>query len=272
MPKVISKETREKIIFHRENGKSEKEIAEWLRVSQPTVSRIYNVFLKTQSIESKIHNCGRKPKVTSEMLDKIKDKIHENCDITLLEIIDEFNLDISEGGLSKVFKKANLTLKKKTLHPKDQEREDVVKMREEWKEYQPYLDIKKIHFLDETSVNLGMTRLYGWGTKNERVVDHVPDVRFERMSILSTVNAAGEKYPFVYSGTLNGDLFRQYIEFVLVPVLHPGDIVVMDNLSVHKVKGITEAIEAVGANVLYLPPYSPDLNPIEPSWNEIRQI
>lgn len=109
MPKIISNETREKIIFHRQNGKTEKEIAEWLRINQPTVSRIYNTFLKTQSIESKIHNCGRKPKVSSEVLDKIIDKIHENCDITLLEIINEFNLDISEGGLSKVLKKADMS-------------------------------------------------------------------------------------------------------------------------------------------------------------------
>ncbi len=145
-----------------------------------------------------------------------------------------------------------------------------MKKREEWKKYQPYLDIKKIHFLDESSINLGMTRLYGWGFKNERVIDYVPDVRFERMSILSTVNATGEIHPFFYSGTLNGDLFRQYIEFVLAPALNPGDIVVMDNLSVHKVKGISEAIEAVGANVVYLPPYSPDLNPIELAWNEIK--
>lgn len=113
MPKTTSRETREKIIFHRQNGKSEKEIAEWLRISQPTVSRIYNTFLETQSIDSKVQNCGRKPKVSCETLDKIIEKIHENCDITLLEIIDEFNLDISEGGLSKVLKKANMSFKKR---------------------------------------------------------------------------------------------------------------------------------------------------------------
>ncbi len=113
MPKTTSRETREKIIFHRQNGKSEKEIAEWLMISQPTVSRIYSTFLKTQSIDSKVRNCGRKPKVDSKTLDKIIDKIHEKCDITLREIIDEFNLDISEGGLSKVLKKANMSFKKR---------------------------------------------------------------------------------------------------------------------------------------------------------------
>ncbi len=113
MPKTTSSETREKIIFHRQNGKSEKEIAEWLMISQPTVSRIYNTFLKTQSIDSKVQNCGRKPKLSPKILDKIIDKIHENCDITLLEIIEEFDLDISEGGLSKVLKKANMSFKKR---------------------------------------------------------------------------------------------------------------------------------------------------------------
>lgn len=115
-----------------------------------------------------------------------------------------------------------------------------------------------------------MTRLYGRAPKGERVVEYVPDVRFKRLSILSTFTADGETNPFVYSGTLNGILFLQYIAECIVPILKPFDILIMDCLSVHKVKGVTEMVEGVGANVVYLPQYSPDLNPIETLWSEIK--
>jgi len=127
-----------------------------------------------------------------------------------------------------------------------------------------------LHYLDETSINLALTRLYGRAFGGERVYDYVPDVRFERYSLLSTISINAYMIPLIYSGTLNGDLFKQYILQFVVPKLKPRDILVMDGLSVHKVKGISEMVEAVGANVVYLPPYSPDLNPIENVWSEIK--
>ena len=117
-----------------------------------------------------------------------------------------------------------------------------------------------------------MTRLYGRAFGGERVVEYVPDVRFERRSIMSTVKANGEMIPIVYSGTLNGELFKKYLEQFVIPILKPTDILVMDNCSSHKVEGIVEMVEAVEANVVYLPPYSPDLNPTENFWGEIKSI
>lgn len=127
-------------------------------------------------------------------------------------------------------------------------------------------------FLDESGVNTGMTRLYGRAAKHERVHEAVPDTRFHRTTILSSVRLDGTTVPFVFEGALNGDIFRVYVTQLLVPSLKPGDIVVMDNLSSHKVKGIVEAIKAVGASVMFLPPYSPDLNPIELMWSKIKTI
>lgn len=117
-----------------------------------------------------------------------------------------------------------------------------------------------------------MTRLYGWGESSERIVDYVPDVRFSRLSIVSTIRLNGEQAPFVFSGTLNGELFKQYVTEILAPTLNEGDIVVMDNLSSHKVNGVTDPILARGAKVLYLPAYSPDLNPIEMLWSKVKSI
>jgi len=132
------------------------------------------------------------------------------------------------------------------------------------------MDIDKLVFLDECSVNTGMTRLYARGMSNERVVDYTPDVRFERISLLSSVRANGDTVPLVFEGSLNGDLFKEYISKCLVPTLRKGDIVIMDNLTSHKVKGIVKPILAAGASMLYLPPYSPDLNPIEMMWSKIK--
>jgi transposase len=125
-------------------------------------------------------------------------------------------------------------------------------------------------FLDESGINTGMTRLYGRNSSDERVVDYTPDVRFERTSILSSIRINGDMCPLVFEGALNGALFKAYIIQCLAPTLHEGDIVIMDNLTSHKVTGVIDPIIAAGASVVYLPPYSPDFNPIEMMWSKVK--
>ena len=121
----------------------------------------------------------------------------------------------------------------------------------------------KLVFIDETGINTGMTRLYGRALSHQRLVDYTPDIRFERTTVLSSVRASGKMVPLIFEGALDGDLFREYVTQCLAFALQPGDIVIMDNLNSHKVEGVMEPIIAAGATVRYLPPYSPDLNPIE---------
>jgi hypothetical protein len=116
---------------------------------------------------------------------------------------------------------------------------------------QSEMDINKLIFLDESSINTGMIRLYGRSSSDERVIDYMPDVRFERTSILSSIRANGDMVPLIFEGTLNGELFKAYISQCLAPTLHEGDIVIMDNLTSHKVKGVIDSIVAVGASVIY---------------------
>lgn len=132
------------------------------------------------------------------------------------------------------------------------------------------MDANKLVFLDESGINTGMTRLYGRSTRGKRVDDYVPNVRFERTSILSSVRLSGDLVPLVFEGSLNGELFREYVSKCLVPTLQEGDVVIMDNLTAHKVEGIADLILSAGAEVVYLPPYSPDLNPIEMMWSKIK--
>jgi transposase len=118
-----------------------------------------------------------------------------------------------------------------------------------------------------------MTRRYGWALRGERCHFDVPYGHWETTPMISAIRARGviQKATLVIEGPMNGAIFREYTEQMLSPALHPGDIVVMDNLAAHKVTGVLEAIEARQAELWYLPPYSPDLNPIEKLWSKIKQ-
>jgi len=117
-----------------------------------------------------------------------------------------------------------------------------------------------------------MTRLYGRAPSNERVNDYVPDVRFERTSIIAALGLYGITAPLAFKGTLNGEFFGGWVEQVLAPTLSPGEIVFLDNCSSHKVVGVLDPIYEKGATVVFLPEYSPDLNPIELMWSKMKSI
>jgi transposase len=125
-------------------------------------------------------------------------------------------------------------------------------------------------FIDETWVKTNLTRLYGRGPTDQRVVEWVPHGHWMTTTFVAALRTTGLTAPMVVDGAINGELFVAYVEQVLVPTLRPGDVVVMDNLSSHKVAGVRTAIRAAGADVLYLPPYSPDLNPIEPTFAKFK--
>ena len=118
-------------------------------------------------------------------------------------------------------------------------------------------------FLDETGATTAMTRLYGWGPCGERLVDAAPAGHWKTTTVVAGLRRTGLIAPCVLDGAMTGAVFRAYVEQMLAPALSPGDVVVLANLQAHKVAGVKEAIRAVGASLLYLPPYSPDFNPIE---------
>jgi transposase len=117
-----------------------------------------------------------------------------------------------------------------------------------------------------------MTPLYGWSDIGKRVIDYVPHGHWKTTTFLAALRHEGLVAPLVVDGAINGDVFLAYVEQQLVSTLKEGDIVVMDNLSSHKVTGVKEAIESVGATVLYLPPYSPDFNPIEQVFSKLKTL
>ena len=165
-----------------------------------------------------------------------------------------------------------LVAKKKSLRAAEQDRPDVAKARTEWRENQPKLDAGKLIFIDETWTKTNMVRLYGWAPVGHRLVDAVPHGHWKTSTFIAGLRQDRLVAPCVFNGAINGESFLAYVEQMLVPTLTSGDIVVMDNLGSHKVAGVRKAIEAAGARLLYLPPYSPDLNPIEQAFAKLKAL
>jgi len=124
--------------------------------------------------------------------------------------------------------------------------------------------------VDESGANISMTRLYGRAPRGERVVGSVPQNYGENVTMLASMGVEGVGAVMTVNGATDADVFRAYVELVLAPTLRVGDVVVMDNLGAHKAAGIKQMIESKGAELIYLPPYSPDLSPIERCWSKIK--
>lgn len=131
-------------------------------------------------------------------------------------------------------------------------------------------DVPCLKFLDESSAQINLTRLYGWAPRSERVVEPIPAKRGYNLTTVATIGLSGVLTAMSFEGAMTGEWFRAYVSQALAPTLQAGDIVVMDNLRAHKVSGIMDLIQARGAEVLFLPPYSPELNPIELCWSKVK--
>lgn len=170
------------------------------------------------------------------------------------------------------FDPIEFTFEKKTLIAAEQNRPDVVERRRNFGIAKRFIPRKQFVFIDESGAKTNMTRLYGRAPGGSRCIDHTPHGHWKTMTMLSAIRAEGvmKDATVVVNGAMNGVTFLTYVEQFLVPALRPGDVVVMDNLASHKIKGVRKAIEAAGCDLWYLPPYSPDLNPIEKLWSKVK--
>jgi transposase len=146
----------------------------------------------------------------------------------------------------------------------------VKRLRQEFREVIVSLDVSRMRFVDESNAQINMTRRYGWAATHERVVDNVPETYGDNLTTVAAIGLSGVLAPAIFEGAMDGACFHAYVAQQLAPALEPGDIVVLDNLSAHKVNGVVELIQARGARVVFLPPYSPDCNPIELCWSKIK--
>jgi transposase len=159
---------------------------------------------------------------------------------------------------------------KKTLFALEQARVDVARRRQRWRSWQGRLDPEKLVFIDETWIKTNMAPLRGWGPKGRRLRGFAPHGHWRTLTFLGALRCDRLTAPCVFDGPINGRSFRAYVEQQLVPILRPGDIVIMDNLGSHKSAAVRQIVRAAGARLWFLPPYSPDLNPIEQVFAKIK--
>lgn len=161
---------------------------------------------------------------------------------------------------------------KKTVFAAEQDRPDVARRRTWWKTYQSRLAPERLVFIDETWAKTNMSRTHGWSRRGDVLNAKVPHGHWKTMTFLAALRHDRITAPFVIDGPINGESFAVYVEQVLAPTLQPGDIVVMDNLGSHKSDQIRQILKRHGARRLFLPPYSPDLNPIEQVFSKLKRL
>lgn len=152
----------------------------------------------------------------------------------------------------------------------EQERPDVAEARRHWKDQQARVDPAKLVFVDESGASTQMARLYGRAKRGRRVVSRIPWGHWKTVTFVAALRLDGLTAPFVIDCAMTGAIFVEYLQQCLVPTLRPGDIVIVDNLPAHKRDAVRQTIEAAGATLRYLPPYSPDFNPIEQCFAKIK--
>jgi len=271
MPKTYSSDLRERLTAAVTAGMSRNEAADVFSVAISTAVKWMQRLRDTGSWEAKPRGGGTSP--LEQHTERILAVVSERPDATLKEILAALRkqgIHTSKSALDRFLARHKITRKKKSLRAAEQKRKDVARARRKWIREQGLLDPAKLVFIDETSVNTHMVRLYGRGPSGVRLVDHVPFGQWETLTFVSALRHDGMVAPMLIEGPMNGELFLAYVEQCLAPTLKPKDIVVVDNLASHKVAGVAEAIEAAGATLRYLPQYSPDLNPIEMPFSKFK--
>jgi transposase len=161
---------------------------------------------------------------------------------------------------------------KKTLLASETERPQIAARRARWRRHQGRIDPGRLVFIDETWIKTNMAPLRGWGPRGKRLQGRAPHGHWRTLTFIAALRADRLDAPCVFNGPINGEAFTAYVEQVLAPTLSPGDVVILDNLGSHKGRAARAAIRKIGAHMIFLPPYSPDLNPIEQCFAKTKHL
>jgi transposase len=158
------------------------------------------------------------------------------------------------------------------VRPTEQSRPDIARKRARWKAHQHKIDPARLVFIDETWIKTNMAPLRGWGERGQRLEQAVPHGHWKTLTFIAALRHDRIDAPWVIDGPINGDIFTVYVREILAPTLKPGDIIILDNLGSHKGKAARKANRDAGAHLLFLPAYSPDLNPIEQFFAKLKHL
>lgn len=269
--KPLSDDLRLRIFEACQSGEAYVDVAERFCVSEVSVRRLMRRFRQTGSLAPLPGGRGPAPLLAGHE-DQLRQSVAEVPDATVAEHTNRLNLGVSTSTVARLMARLGLTRKKKSKRAAEQDRPDVKAAREVWPEVVADIKAEDLAFVDETGANTSMARMYGYAPRGERVDGAVPLHHEGNITFLSALTIDGLVAPWARDHAVNGAFFVAWLEQILLPRLRPGMTVVMDNLPAHKVAGVREEIERAGCKLLYLPPYSPDLNPIENYFSKFKRL
>lgn len=266
----LSHDLRQRILDAVDNREgTRREIAERFAVNVSTITRLLQLRRRTGSAAPRPHGGGRPPTLDAEKRERLRELVRKDPDATLAQLRDRLGLTGSIMLVWRALKALGITRKKKTLHAAERDRPEVRAQRRAFRREVAALAPKRLVFVDETGVTTAMTPGYGRAPRGERAVDAAP-ASWESVTVIAALGLDGVRAPMAFPGGTSAATFEAYVEQILVPELRPGDVVVFDNLSAHLGPAVAESIARAGAQVLRLPPYSPDLTPIEALFSKFK--
>lgn len=271
-----SQDLRERIIAALEaEVDTRQDLADTYGVSRSYVQKVWRCWRDTGQRAARPHGGGHRRTLASYG-EQIRTEVEQHPDVTLAELCDRLTTDhplhASRSMMCRELQRLDLPRKKKVVHASERDTPRVQALRAEYHVAMVEFIAKHLKFLDESGVHLGFTRLYGRAAPGTRVVEATPYQPSEKWTLVAALGLQSIDAPWVLPGNMTGEAFEVYVRQVLAPTLQPNDVVVLDRLPAHRVAGIEQLIQARGARLQFLPPYSPDFNPIERCWNKIKTI
>jgi transposase len=256
---AYSIDLRERLVEYVESGHKIVEACRIFKVSRQTARKWIRLKKETGSVARKIYRHGAIKLNDQELIDYVRD----NPDLTLEEYAKKFNM--SPSGIWRAFKRLKITLKKTKRY---KERDE--KKRAEYRKVIAQYNENEIVYVDESGVEECLHRSKAWSQRGIPVHGDVSGKKYDRENFIAAKVGNRVIAPFCFKGSCNTQVFNTWVEKCLVPSLKPGQVVVMDNASFHKSSKTRKLIESAGCKLVFLPPYSPDLNPIEKLWASLK--
>src|SRR3954466_14073261 len=265
-----SRDLRQRIVdpIPRRDG-TIRQVADRFLVSLSSATRPLRPYRGPGWAEPKPHGGGNPAVLTPEDLERLRELIRERPDATLEECRTHLGASCSLMTISRALSRLGLPRKKKVPRAADQDRPDVQEKRRDFCEELGGVDPRRLVFVDECGADTAMTRRYGRAPAGQRVYTDTPG-SWESITLTCGMRLSGAMAGLAFPGATNTGTFEAYVEEVLVPELRPGDVVIWDNLKPHRSEEAIEAVEEAGAEVVPLPPYSPDYSPIEEMFSKVK--
>jgi transposase len=275
MPRPYSEDLRLRVVHAVESGKTTREVGALYQVSPGFVSNIHQLWQQTGHIHPKQLG-GYRRALLAPYKAALSEQLSNSPSMTLKEVQawleNEHGLTVSISCIDKFIRHKLGYRYKKTVVACERKREDAAAAREQWQAWQQSCDGAKLVFLDETGLSTDMIRRYGRALGGARCQDSAPAGHWQTLTFIAGLRVDRITAPWCVDQAMTGEAFKEYLRSQLGPTLKAGDIAICDNLPAHKVAEVQGVIEAQGATLKYMPPYSPDLNPIEQVFAKLKTL